>query len=56
MQISVCLWFLTRSKADAAKRGFRDRRKHTTFIDARKLGALSSRIHHELTPVKSGGH
>ncbi len=36
-QIPVCLWFLTRSKAADAKRGFRDRRKQMLFIDARKL-------------------
>ena len=31
------------------KRGFRDRRKHTLFIDARKLGTLIDRVHRELT-------
>jgi type I restriction enzyme M protein len=48
-QIPVCLWFLTRSKSTDAKRGFRDRRKHTLFIDARKLGSLIDRVHRELT-------
>jgi type I restriction enzyme M protein len=48
-QIPVCLWFLAKSKAADAKRGFRDRRKHTLFIDARKLGTLIDRVHRELT-------
>ncbi len=47
-QIRVCLWFLTKSKKADAKRGFRDRRKHTLFIDARKLGTLIDRVHREL--------
>ena len=48
-QIPVCLWFLTRSKSADTKRGFRDRRKQTLFIDARKLGTLIDRVHRELT-------
>lgn len=32
-----------------AKRGFRDRRKQTLFIDARKLVTLIDRVHRELT-------
>ncbi len=48
-QIPVCLWFLTKSKAADAKRNFRDRRKQTLFIDARKLGTLIDRVHRELT-------
>ena len=48
-QIPVCLWFLAKSKNADAKRGFRDRRKHTLFIDARKLGTLIDRVHRELT-------
>jgi type I restriction enzyme M protein len=48
-QIPVCLWFLTKSKSADAKRGFRDRRKETLFIDARKLGTLIDRVHRELT-------
>jgi type I restriction enzyme M protein len=48
-QIPVCLWFLTKSKAANAKRGFRDRRQHSLFIDARKLGTLIDRVHRELT-------
>jgi type I restriction enzyme M protein len=48
-QIPVCLWFLAKSKAADAKRGFRDRRAHTLFIDARKMGTLIDRVHRELT-------
>jgi type I restriction enzyme M protein len=48
-QIPVCLWFLAKNKSADAKRGFRDRRKHTLFIDARKLGTLVDRVHRELT-------
>jgi type I restriction enzyme M protein len=48
-QIPVCLWFLTRSKSADAKLGFRDRKKQTLFIDARKLGTLIDRVHRELT-------
>ena len=40
--IPVCLWFLAKNKNADAKRGFRDRRKQTLFIDARKLGGLDS--------------
>ena len=48
-QIPVCLWFLAKNKNADAKRGFRDRRQQTLFIDARKLGALIDRLHRELT-------
>jgi len=48
-QIPVCLWFLAKSKAADGQRGFRDRRGHTLFIDARKLGSLIDRVHRELT-------
>ena len=48
-QIPVCLWFMTKNKKADAKRGFRDRRKETLFIDARKMGALVDRVHRELT-------
>jgi type I restriction enzyme M protein len=48
-QIPVCLWFVTKNKAADTKRGFRDRRKQTLFIDARKLGTLIDRVHRELT-------
>lgn len=45
-QIPVCLWFLSKNKKAA---GQRDRRGHTLFIDARKMGTLTDRIHRELT-------
>jgi len=48
-QIPVCLWFLAKNKAADTKRGFRDRRQQTLFIDARKLGTLIDRVHRELT-------
>ena len=49
-QIPVCLWFLTRSKGRSATRpGERDRRGETLFIDARKLGTLTDRVHRDLS-------
>lgn len=45
-QIPACLWFLSRNKA--AHGAYRDRRRQTLFIDARKLGALVDRTHREL--------
>jgi type I restriction enzyme M protein len=45
-QIPVCLWFLTRSKSNGR---FRDRRKQTLFLDARKMGSLVDRKHRELS-------
>jgi type I restriction enzyme M protein len=45
-QIPVCLWFLARDRKNGR---FRDRRGHTLFIDARKLGTMTDRIHRELT-------
>ena len=53
--IPVCLWFLTRSKQNGR---FRDRRGETLFIDARKMGTLTDRVHRELTDTdiaKIGG-
>ncbi|MDZ7641454.1 MAG: class I SAM-dependent DNA methyltransferase [Desulfurivibrio sp.] len=47
-QIPVCLWFVTRSKKADAKRGLRDRRGETLFIDARRMGSLIDRVHREL--------
>lgn len=44
-QIPVCLWFLTRKKKD--ERG--DRRGKALFIDARKLGTLTDRVHRDLS-------
>ncbi|WP_310570272.1 class I SAM-dependent DNA methyltransferase [Gemmatimonas sp.] len=48
-QIPVCLWFVTRDKGADKARGFRDRRRQTLFIDARKMGTLIDRVHRELT-------
>ncbi len=48
-QIPVCLWFLAKKRNADVKRGFRDRRKQTLFIDARKLGTLIDRVHREFT-------
>lgn len=45
-QIPVCLWFIARDKKNGR---FRDRRGHTLFIDARKLGAMIDRVHRDLT-------
>ena len=45
-QIPVCLWFLARDRKNGR---FRDRRGETLFIDARKLGAMTDRVHRELT-------
>jgi type I restriction enzyme M protein len=45
-QIPVCLWFIARDKKNGR---FRDRRGHTLFIDARKLGTMIDRVHRELT-------
>jgi len=45
-QIPVCLWFLVRSKRNGK---FRDRRRETLFIDARKMGQLVDRVHRDLT-------
>jgi type I restriction enzyme M protein len=45
-QIPVCLWFLTKNKAEAKRR---KRNGETLFIDARKLGTLIDRVHRELT-------
>ena len=46
-QIPVCLWFLARGRKNGR---FRDRRRHTLFIDARKVGTMVDRVHRELTP------
>ena len=48
-QIPVCLWFLSKNKGADKKRGFRDRKDKTLFIDARKMGTLIDRVHRELT-------
>ena len=54
-QIPVCLWFLTRSKAADARRGYRQRRGETLFIDARKMGTLTDRVHRELSDEDIAG-
>jgi type I restriction enzyme M protein len=45
-QIPACLWFLTRDKHNSK---FRDRRRQTLFIDARKMGYMVDRVHRELS-------
>jgi type I restriction enzyme M protein len=45
-QIPVCLWFLARNKGNGR---FRDRKGETLFIDARRMGTLTDRIHRELS-------
>lgn len=47
--IPACLWFLTRNKGADKEHGFRTRHGETLFIDARKLGELTDRVHRELT-------
>jgi type I restriction enzyme M protein len=44
--IPVCLWFLTRNKNDGKAR---NRKGETLFIDARKMGTLTDRVHRDLT-------
>ena len=64
-QIPVCLWFICRDKSGKPSPGLRhpspngrgaggegclrDRRGQTLFIDARKMGTLTDRVHRELT-------
>lgn len=51
-QIPVCLWFLTKDKSDKSaqlERPKRNRKGEILFIDARKLGTMSSRTLKELT-------
>lgn len=50
--IPVCLWFLARHKSNGR---FRDRRRETLFVDARKLGHLVDRVHRELTDDEIAG-
>jgi type I restriction enzyme M protein len=44
--IPACLWFLARDKRNGK---FRDRRRQTLFIDARKMGYLVDRVHRDLS-------
>jgi len=52
-QIPVCLWFLTKTKrgrdGSTSRPSLRDRKGETLFIDARKMGTLTDRVHRELT-------
>ncbi len=47
-QIPACIWFLTRNKA--ARNGWRDRKNHTLFIDARNLGYMKDRVLRDFAP------
>jgi len=47
-QIPACIWFLTRNKA--ARSGYRDRKNHTLFIDARNLGYMKDRVLRDFAP------
>ena len=44
--IPVCLWFIARNKNNGH---FRNRLGSTLFIDARRLGTLTDRVHRDLT-------
>ena len=46
-QIPACLWFIARDRKNGR---FRDRRGQTLFINARKMGVLTDRVHRDLTP------
>ncbi len=52
-QIPVCLWFLAKNKKGGKPKNggpaVRQRQGETLFIDARKLGTLTDRVHRELT-------
>ena len=51
-QIPVCLWFLSRNKGRGVRAihesPLRDRHGQVLFIDARKLGTLTDRVHRDL--------
>ncbi|MDZ7937799.1 MAG: class I SAM-dependent DNA methyltransferase [Rhodoferax sp.] len=54
-QIPACIWFLTRSKAERAKKGtdqFTKRQRHgeVLFIDARQLGYMKDRVLRDFKP------
>ena len=59
-QIPVCLWFLVKSKAarvikssdNSTPDSFRERRRETLFIDARKMGKLIDRVRRDLTTFR----
>ncbi len=44
--IPACLWFIARNKANGK---FRDRRRQTLFIDARRMGDMVDRTHRDLS-------
>ena len=54
-QIPVCLWFLTKNKPGSAKRGQRNRKGQTLFIDARQFGSMISRTQKELSAEDIAG-
>jgi type I restriction enzyme M protein len=45
-QIPVCLWFIARDKRNGR---FKERTNKTLFIDARRIGRMTDRVHRELT-------
>jgi type I restriction enzyme M protein len=47
-QIPACIWFLSRNKA--ARSGYRERKNHTLFIDARNLGYMKDRVLRDFAP------
>ena len=47
-QIPVCLWFLRRGKPSPGGRG---KGEGILFIDARKMGTLTDRVHREMTDL-----
>ncbi len=54
-QIPACIWFLTRSKAERAKKGTelptkRQRHGEVLFIDARQLGYMKDRVLRDFKP------
>ena len=49
--IPACLWFLARDKGDTR---FRDRHNEILFIDVRKMGMMTDRVHRELTNDEIG--
>ena len=55
-QIPVCLWFLSKNKSrrvfehgEELPECFRDRKRETLFIDARRMGTLVDRVHREFS-------
>ena len=48
-QIPVCLWFISRDKQNNR---FEDRRGKVLFVDARRFGTMTDRVHRELSDVE----